>query len=45
MSDDYGFFVLVGKDIIPLEWNDESVQSNPNTLIAYSESMDNKEGM
>lgn len=38
-SDDYGYFILVGDVIIPVDLVDQLPKSDPNVLIAYMESM------
>lgn len=38
-SDDYGYFILVGNVIIPVDLIDQPSKSDPDVLIAYMESM------
>lgn len=41
-SDDYGYFILVGDAIIPVDLIDQPSESNPDVLVAYMENMEDR---
>lgn len=41
-SDDYGYFILVGDVIIPVDLIDQPSKSNPDVLVAYMENMEDR---
>lgn len=39
-NDDYGYFILVGDVVIPVDLVDQPSGSNPDVLVAYMEMED-----